>query len=895
MAKKKKPNKLGHEYVGVVSGKNIYRDSQNRFTDEQGDVIAEKLPGYAKFLITIFPEVYESGEKQRTVTQEQQQKAANEEKRDKEEAALQLQSIEDYIRDNNAILKEQLAELAQSSTILSEISEKIGKLTSGNSISNAISGLSGVLKTLGNLRKTKPGGAKPFAGKEKPGGVKGAKVPPEENVKGKGSKLRGAGRTLGRAMPIIGGALTAGEIYGETGNVGQAAAAGGGAIAGGVAGAELGAAAGLLGGPLAWATVPIGSLLGGAAGATLGSEYGQKLFGYNKDSKETEAIKEAKQRGSKNQNVITFKADEIRFNAQRMTFDVQRLTIETKDGQSSMSGSVGGGGKSDGGANAQTQQSGFNPSIKTPSILGTEGGTGAYSGFTGASPTTQSVKSDMAKAMSFRPAGEYAASSSGNNLKQIIDAAAVKAGIDPRIMYGIVAGESLHGNAYDIGDNGKSFGPFQMYMGGGLGNTFNKQTGLDVRNPASLPQQAEWIANFLAKTPGGIRNWHGYRGNVDWNPSWGSMGFQQPAKIESVETKPVSATKDIPSSLLSGASIGSMPATLSPPEAGAGFNLSLQTGTGMTLDARKAATDVGEKLKGRGGASFENTEPGFSGQIGKLVPSNESSFVKAFKKEAASRDFSNFDWSFGEAPPSDVPLRPISDVLNQTAEQTQELLSDILPMIVVEDTMPRGQGRKALTARNLAQGIQPNFVDEQRAMNEKIEAARQKFVDVNAGAYGGSDYGTWNADPNAAAYQTETNISNLDRYRAAQEESIRGILPKPSTEASAIDPETGLRQAPGQVSQAAKLYPISPSVQAFGSFGSSAFGGGISTPQPPKNPPLVSRKIDKHVDSKTAKPKQPGIVGDDDMIRRVFEILGAVAIGAAAYQGLHHRIGRGRR
>ena len=65
MAKKKKTNKLGQEFVGVVGGKNIYRDAQYRFTDEEGKAIEETLPGYAKFLSTIFPEVYEGGEKQR--------------------------------------------------------------------------------------------------------------------------------------------------------------------------------------------------------------------------------------------------------------------------------------------------------------------------------------------------------------------------------------------------------------------------------------------------------------------------------------------------------------------------------------------------------------------------------------------------------------------------------------------------------------------------------------------------------------------------------------------------------------------------------------------------------------------------------------------------------------
>ncbi len=119
-------------------------------------------------------------------------------------------------------------------------------------------------------------------------------------------------------------------------------------------------------------------------------------------------------------------------------------------------------------------------------------------------------------------AEKYGGSSRGG-LKGIIDRAASEEGIDPRIMYGIVAGESLHHDTYDIGDSGKSFGPFQMYKGGGLGNRFEADTGLDVADPKTLPAQAKWIAHFI-KHGGSMGNWHGYHGDRNWNPSWGRMG-----------------------------------------------------------------------------------------------------------------------------------------------------------------------------------------------------------------------------------------------------------------------------------------------------------------------------------------------------------------------------------
>lgn len=119
----------------------------------------------------------------------------------------------------------------------------------------------------------------------------------------------------------------------------------------------------------------------------------------------------------------------------------------------------------------------------------------------------------------------------GGSLKQMIDRAAAKEGIDPRKMYGIIAGESLHLGTYDKGDfrNGvpQSFGPFQMYKNGGLGNQFQKETGLDVADPKTLQQQAYWIAHYIKvngiKSYGGPP-WYGNKGPVNWDPKWGSMG-----------------------------------------------------------------------------------------------------------------------------------------------------------------------------------------------------------------------------------------------------------------------------------------------------------------------------------------------------------------------------------
>lgn len=140
---------------------------------------------------------------------------------------------------------------------------------------------------------------------------------------------------------------------------------------------------------------------------------------------------------------------------------------------------------------------------------------------------------------------------SGGNLKQMIDAAAKKNGIDPRIMYGIVRGESGHESIYDHNPGTKenpedSWGSFQMNKLGGLGNNFQNETGLDVKDSKTLQAQTDWIAKEIAKRGGGeearkwvASQWYGYGSNVggpkeisaraaggdsNWDSSWKSMG-----------------------------------------------------------------------------------------------------------------------------------------------------------------------------------------------------------------------------------------------------------------------------------------------------------------------------------------------------------------------------------
>jgi len=126
-----------------------------------------------------------------------------------------------------------------------------------------------------------------------------------------------------------------------------------------------------------------------------------------------------------------------------------------------------------------------------------------------------------------------AATASGGNLTALYEAEAKRAGIDPRILHGIRAGESLHSNAYDVKSdaNEDSYGPFQLNRRGGLGAVFEKETGLDLHDPKTIPAQVRWAADHIKKrmaadpdyNPGS--EWYGYKGPRNADPSWGDSGY----------------------------------------------------------------------------------------------------------------------------------------------------------------------------------------------------------------------------------------------------------------------------------------------------------------------------------------------------------------------------------
>lgn len=122
-----------------------------------------------------------------------------------------------------------------------------------------------------------------------------------------------------------------------------------------------------------------------------------------------------------------------------------------------------------------------------------------------------------------------AGNASSAETKAVIDAAAKRHGVDPRILYGIIAGESLHTNRWDHNPRGEdSWSPFQMNRNGpgSQGYEFEKKTRKSLKDPKNLPDIADYVAGYIAAGKS-LAPWRGYHGKRNWDPSWGNMGYSR--------------------------------------------------------------------------------------------------------------------------------------------------------------------------------------------------------------------------------------------------------------------------------------------------------------------------------------------------------------------------------
>ncbi len=111
--------------------------------------------------------------------------------------------------------------------------------------------------------------------------------------------------------------------------------------------------------------------------------------------------------------------------------------------------------------------------------------------------------------------------SASQTVEQYIRAGALARGLDPDYAVRVANTEGGVGE-FKLGDSGKSGGAFQLYTGGGLGNEFQKATGLDPLDPANHHATIDYALDYAAAHGFDPNVWHGARqlaGNALTNPS----------------------------------------------------------------------------------------------------------------------------------------------------------------------------------------------------------------------------------------------------------------------------------------------------------------------------------------------------------------------------------------
>ena len=128
-----------------------------------------------------------------------------------------------------------------------------------------------------------------------------------------------------------------------------------------------------------------------------------------------------------------------------------------------------------------------------------------------------------------------------------IRATAKKYGVDPDIALKVAKSEGL---AEFSGDNGKSGGAFQLYTGGGLGNNFQKDTGLDPLDPKNEKATIEYALQYASKNGWGswygapkvgVGKWDGIGGapKTDAASGYGGIGSDAAASERAAAFRPV--------------------------------------------------------------------------------------------------------------------------------------------------------------------------------------------------------------------------------------------------------------------------------------------------------------------------------------------------------------------
>ena len=133
-----------------------------------------------------------------------------------------------------------------------------------------------------------------------------------------------------------------------------------------------------------------------------------------------------------------------------------------------------------------------------------------------AAQTERTIKDHFHESFS-EPETGFAQAYDPRRVSQYISQAAEARGIDPNVALRVARSEGLYGY---VGDQGSSFGPFQLHYGnvakggnavGGLGDVFTQRTSLNARDPRTWQQQVDFSLDEAAKSGWGA--WHGWKGS----------------------------------------------------------------------------------------------------------------------------------------------------------------------------------------------------------------------------------------------------------------------------------------------------------------------------------------------------------------------------------------------
>jgi hypothetical protein len=136
-------------------------------------------------------------------------------------------------------------------------------------------------------------------------------------------------------------------------------------------------------------------------------------------------------------------------------------------------------------------------------------------------------------------------------VKQYIRTAAIARGIDPDIALKVAESEGLHRYS---GDQGTSFGPYQLHYAGGtgrnavggLGNEFTRQTGLDARDPSTWKAQVDFSLDQAKRSGWGA--WHGWKGPARAGLNAGpSLSHNENPAFDTARQQPIDSAPPIAS------------------------------------------------------------------------------------------------------------------------------------------------------------------------------------------------------------------------------------------------------------------------------------------------------------------------------------------------------------